>query len=273
MEKQLPFHEIFNTRNNLNFRISLGDFNDFPIHWQDNIEVVHVISGTANILVDAKSYFLSKGQTLFIGPGEIHRFIKCEKDTKIILFIFRPTIIGCPFPYLEGKKIINPVTSSLEMHTFLWSLINCYNNKRDYWELEAYSIIYSISSFVVNEFEWMTIEKDIVKQRMYRLPMLKKILEYTQNNYNSKITLEEAAKKLSYSIYHFSRIFKQLMGMTYMEYLTDVRMKSAERLLIETEDSVSYISNECGFENIKTFNRLFKQKYSCSPTHFRKSKI
>ena len=75
----------------------------------------------------------------------------------------------------------------------------------------------------------------------------------------------------------FSRFFRMRTGKTVSDYMIDIRLGHAARLLVDSPTSVAEICYNCGFNNISNFNRIFKKKKGCSPTAFRdnyhKSKI
>lgn len=67
----------------------------------------------------------------------------------------------------------------------------------------------------------------------------------------------------------FSRFFKLRTGKTLSDYVIDIRIGFASRLLVDTTMSVAEICYECGFNNLSNFNRIFKKKKDCSPKEFR----
>lgn len=67
----------------------------------------------------------------------------------------------------------------------------------------------------------------------------------------------------------FSRFFKLRTGRTVSDYIIDVRLGHAARLLAESTSSVLEICFEAGFNNVSNFNRIFKRKKGCSPSTFR----
>jgi AraC-like DNA-binding protein len=67
----------------------------------------------------------------------------------------------------------------------------------------------------------------------------------------------------------FSRFFKLHTGRNLTEYIIDIRLGAASRMLVDTSQSISEISFKCGFNNLSNFNRIFKKKKGCSPTEFR----
>jgi AraC-like DNA-binding protein len=103
-----------------------------------------------------------------------------------------------------------------------------------------------------------------------KLEMLDNIFKYIENNYREQINLSEVAKAASFSMYHFTRFFKDATGMTFWQYLNNYRISKAVNYLMNTSDSISDIAYNSGFNSIKTFNRVFKQAKGYSPSQFKK---
>jgi AraC-like DNA-binding protein len=98
---------------------------------------------------------------------------------------------------------------------------------------------------------------------------MQEILEYLDVNYMHPITLADAARHANMSLFYFSRFFKSISGMSYIAYLNSIRVNQAERLLLSTDKSILDIALECGFSNIRTFNRVFKQVKLRTPSELR----
>ncbi|SFE29981.1 helix-turn-helix domain-containing protein [Thermophagus xiamenensis] len=98
---------------------------------------------------------------------------------------------------------------------------------------------------------------------------IERIYHFVKENYKNRIKLEEAAKLLNMSVVSFSRLIKQRTGKTFIEFVNEIRLGYATRMLIETTKNISEICYECGFNNISNFNRTFKKKQNCTPTEFR----
>lgn len=98
---------------------------------------------------------------------------------------------------------------------------------------------------------------------------IEKIYNYVRDNYNTRIKLEDAANLLNMSIVSFSRLIKQRTGKSFVDFVNEIRLGYATRMLIETNKSISEICYECGFNNISNFNRTFRKKQNCTPSEFR----
>ncbi len=92
------------------------------------------------------------------------------------------------------------------------------------------------------------------------------ILEHFQEDLSHKVL----AKRIHVTPAHFSRIFKKATQKTYQEFLTEIRLGHACRLLMETDLPVIEVAFESGFGNLSNFNRRFRQKYAMSPREYRK---
>ena len=99
------------------------------------------------------------------------------------------------------------------------------------------------------------------------------ILTYITENYSENITIQSLSKHLFISESTLNNTFQKNFGMTFQDVLTRMRMLVAAGLLLSTSIEISQISILVGFNNCRSFNRLFLDEYGCSPTEFRKSGI
>jgi AraC-like DNA-binding protein len=85
-----------------------------------------------------------------------------------------------------------------------------------------------------------------------------------------KVSLEEAAQLSNLSVSAFSRFFKSRVNKSFSDFLTEVRISNACKLLHETDLNISEISYECGFFTISNFNKLFKEQVKMTPLQYRR---
>nr|WP_241265114.1 AraC family transcriptional regulator [Algoriphagus aestuariicola] len=96
------------------------------------------------------------------------------------------------------------------------------------------------------------------------------VYEYVMHNYQSKVSLEDAAQLSNLSVSSFSRFFKSRMNKSFTDFVTEVRISHACKLLHETDLNISEISYECGFFTLSNFNKLFKERIKKTPVEYRR---
>ena len=98
-----------------------------------------------------------------------------------------------------------------------------------------------------------------------------KVKNYISEHYTQDIRLSELAEIAGMSPSAFSRFFKLHTGRNLTDYIIDMRLGFASRLLVDSTNSVAEICYSCGFNNLSNFNRIFRKKKGCSPSKFRES--
>jgi AraC-like DNA-binding protein len=99
---------------------------------------------------------------------------------------------------------------------------------------------------------------------------INQVFGYVQEKFNQEISLQKAAGLVHLSESAFCKFFKRLSGKTFSDYVNEIRIANACRLLIETDKSVSAIAHESGYDSMTYFNRVFRKKKDMSPVEFRR---
>lgn len=116
------------------------------------------------------------------------------------------------------------------------------------------------------------LKKTIIDERMgqYR-ELLDQAIHYIKQNFSdTELSLGSVADHINLSSSHFSTIFSQALGKTFVEYLTEQRLKEAKRLLANTDWKLSMIAAEIGYNDPNYFSYIFKRKEGLSPKEYRK---
>lgn len=98
-----------------------------------------------------------------------------------------------------------------------------------------------------------------------------KVQKYIARHFGENIRLEDMAQMVGMTPESFSRYFRQRAGRTLSEYIIDIRIGSAARMLVDSANTVAEICYDCGFNTLSNFNRLFKRKKGCTPKEFREN--
>ena len=105
------------------------------------------------------------------------------------------------------------------------------------------------------------------------IPVIKKACNYINENFRDEISLEDTAAYCNLSTFYFSKIFKEHKKKNFINYLTEIRINEAKRLLKETDLTMKEISGRIGYQDPNYFTRVFKRVENCSPRYFRSNKM
>ena len=111
--------------------------------------------------------------------------------------------------------------------------------------------------------------REAVSKKKYSI-LLKDAQEYIQQNFqNENISLNTVAASVNLSPNHFSTIFSQELGQTFIEYLTSVRMEKAKELLRNSNMRTAEIAFAVGYRDSHYFSYIFKKTQECTPREYR----
>lgn len=120
---------------------------------------------------------------------------------------------------------------------------------------------------------------DMVKSLLEEAPLMDsedhanmaEILDYIHANYKTNIYLSDLAGQFFYNQSYISSLFKKHLDKTFTEYLKELRMRKACHLLVNTDSSITDISNEVGYSDYCYFSKIFKKTYGMTPLQYRKN--
>ena len=98
------------------------------------------------------------------------------------------------------------------------------------------------------------------------------VVRYIMRNFRQPLSLEHIAKELGVSKYHLSHVFSARLHTSFREYVNALRLDCARDLLAATELSMLEVSMESGFDSLRTFNRVFQERFRQTPSQYRKSR-
>ena len=102
-----------------------------------------------------------------------------------------------------------------------------------------------------------------------KIQQLKPAVEFMQHNYEHPLTLPDIAKAVHLSVSRLAHLFREQMGVTVVDYLTNIRINHAKRMLLTTDNNCTRICYEVGYNNQSYFTRVFKQTTGLTPLQFR----
>lgn len=254
----------------------------FPIHCHTEFELNFIENGAGvrRIVGDSVEEIGNYELTLVAGERLEHAWEQgnCRSaDVREITIQFSRTLF--PEELLARKqfrtiremflKAANGLTFSLKAIMKVYNLLDELASEPDGFEQyqRLLQILYTLSNDegarVLASSSFANMEHNVESRRV------RKVQEYINAHYSEEIRLEDCAAMVGMSPSAFSRFFKQHTGRTLMDYIIDIRLGNAARLLVDTSEGISEISYACGFNNLSNFNRAFKARRGYTPRDFR----
>lgn len=279
--------ETINYRNALDFRLFHNvDYEDYPTHWHVGIEILMPVTENYGVIVEQKKYVLEKGDILIVNSGVPHALEAPPTGERIILQ-FDPALLYS-LKEMETLLLLFPsvfyVTKENEPELYplirakMEEIIREYDGQQSFaWALVYASLIEMFAGIgrMIRERSIEAEMRDMRRSKHDRQweyqEVAMKACNYINQHFKEKLTLEETAKIVGFSKYHFTRVFKKYMNMTFYEYLNKKRVKCAEGLLYNTEMSITDVAMNSGFSSMSSFDRTFKALNRCSPSEFREA--
>ncbi|QQE77919.1 AraC family transcriptional regulator [Alicyclobacillus sp. SO9] len=224
----------------------------FHLHFHRAFELIIVNEGELFVTIDQKEYVLCANQLAFIFSNQLHEF-RTVRHSNITVVIFSPELIGHFFMNYKGYVPENNVLHLSQPLDFD-GLDSIYKQK---------SFLYDICSSLVRHTPFHPVEYST------KTKVLQKTLLFIDKHYMYNCTLKTVAKHLRYDYAYLSKLFVQLTNMTFTEYIINYRISQACYLLKTSQQSISDIAMNCGYNNLRSFNRNFKRVTHHSPRRYR----
>ncbi len=237
-----------------------------PATWHSSLQILYVVDGSCSFTLRGISYHISERHIAIISPMEIYTITK--GNGTLALLQIDTELIGkyCPnfqLPALKSMLLTPEERTAYEMVTsILEELIRTSLTTDD----KLLPLHYMIHGFRLTAAitDYCAMENQRISDFSTELPVLKAI-EFTNTHFLEDISIRDAAEIAQYSIPYFSKLFSRIAGISYMKYVTQLRMQEAEKLLAQGA-GISEIAKQCGFSDYRAFTRAYRQKYGENPS-------
>jgi AraC-like DNA-binding protein len=255
-------------------------------HFHPHYQLFTVLEGTGSRLIGDSIQHFEPGDTVFLGPDVPHLWRSeapyFEKDspllTRGIVLYFKEDFLGKEFLskpemssieqlFAESKRGIaySGKTRSI-IHKELHELLACDGFERIIKTLSLLHLLsHSTDGRPITSLGYTNTFKVSETERM------QKVQNYVWQHFKDEIRLGEAASLAGMSEAAFCRYFRTRANKTFTDFVSEVRISQACKLLVETADTVSQIAYDSGFDTLSNFNRNFKKITGQTPREYRQA--
>lgn len=253
---------------------------DYPTHYHPDYELNLVINSNGKRVIGDSIIEFNELDLVLIGPNVCHSWMGNEngKNSHVVTIQFPETLFSKSF---LGKKLIQPIKEML-LRSDRGIEFSEETKQKIKDRILNLASIQGFDSFL----EFLSILHDLAISRNQRLlssptfnskvdstksKRIMKVYDFIQDNYQQQVKLKEVADLINMTETAFSHFFKKRTQRSFSDYILEIRLGHAARMLLETTNRITEICFDCGFSNVSNFNRIFKKRKGFTPSEFRKN--
>ena len=253
-------HQAHNSLGNYSYNAFIYDNCEWFYHFHKNYELVYVLEGTVELTRSGEVFPLQVGTFALILPNELHAY-RTPNTSRAWVGVFSQDFVGEFARMIRDRQAVDPrfTCGDAQKQYILSGLIT----ESPVELLAMKSLLYAVCASFLGQVELVSSrgEQDFVG----------KVTEYVDAHFAEDLTFAQLAEALGYEYHYLSRRFRQCFGMHFRKFLNMYRIEHAGQQLLYSAMTVTDIAYGVGFQNLRTFNRVFAQHTGMTPTEFRKT--
>lgn len=237
----------------------------FPSHVHDVVEIVCLLTGSAEMTIAEKKQLLLPGDIAVIFPVIPHSYDDVSEDASGLTLIFSPDTIVEFYHTFRTMKPIHPLLPGSEQPPELKSIISGFYklSLQDQKSPLQLGYLHLFLSYLFSCLPLNPMDKHSYPGLSFQ------VLQYISEHFTEPLTLESLSHALGISRIHLSHIFSQQLHINFRQYINTLRIDRARALLRNPAYSISQIAYLCGYGNQRTFHRAFLSQCGMPPNQFR----
>ena len=233
-------------------------------HLHTSAELIYVEDGSATLAIGSLEYNIQRGDFAYVMPSNLHSVIPDTYQTSIFTVNCKTDLIENIMKKYSGCRPASPILRSHDVPRDLpYALASLANEEN---EDIARSWLNLVFTLLCCNLRFANITEGATSDLSSR------ILSYLGGHYREALSLDDLANAMGVSRFHLSHMFATKFGIGFKEYLNNLRIECAKGLLRSTDMPISEVCIHSGFENQRTFNRVFNENTGISPRDYRYGK-
>jgi len=249
-------------------------------HDHDYTELAYILSGKGRYLIEEKEYDVEPGDLIICNPGVKHTHVVTNSKEPTIEFISGFTdfqfknMAPNSIELVDGGCIVHmsaELKQEIAMHCYAMIAEKESNLIGRYFMFKTH--LMQMLLLVMREISEIekTSQKGCNFESYNKSYAVNRIINYLNENYENKISLEQIAHNIYLSPVYISKIFKEETGESPINYLIKIRLEKAKDILLNSDGgSIKSIANQVGYDDVYHFSKLFKKYYGVSPLYYKK---
>lgn len=245
-----------------------------PPHWHKAVELLLLVKGRVTCNFETTSRQFRPGDIYIINSHEVHE-TRCSRGARYLVVHIDPTAMlhhvhtfdqlcfSLAFDPEDTKK----AAAFAQLKEHMEKVLALTTEAED--PLQRHAHLFAAASLLVKHFS-QTIPVEETRLQRSDMSRLEPLLEHIHLHHGEELPLDEAVEFMGLNKEYFCRLFKKNMGVSYLQYVYQVRTTALCRDLETSEDSIGDLAERHGFRDSKMLNQYFREIYGCTPSEKRK---
>lgn len=262
----------------LSYREVFGNFTMKVNHFHNQYELYYLLAGERYYFIKDRVFRIQPGNLVMINAHDLHKTTDANTQNHIRILInfskdFLPSSPGMnqllEALFVDSCHVVPFLPADQQyVETVFNRLIYEAQSQGLGFEISLQSLLMELLVYTRRYIEENQNVRLVPPSPMHE--KISEIVQYINQHYGHPLSLPGLSKKFFISQYHLSRTFKQTTGFTVVEYINNIRIREAQRLLRETNLKVIDIAEVVGFKNVSHFGRVFKNITNYSPLLYKR---
>lgn len=257
-----------------------------PMHWHDHFEIALVLDGQGTFMFGRRAQCAAAGDVFFIDNSQPHVALADPgSELRLLLVLFRPELIAGPgcreldLGYLAPFRVDESTTApripggtplAAEVAPLLERLLEISRRHDPGERYLADATLRNVLALVNRRLDTRSDAAAAARAAADRREQIRPVLAYVDRHCRDSITLDDVAGVVHVSPSRVRHVFKDVTGVSFKEYVTQVRVTEAKRLLLGTDLSVAEIARAVSYTNLHQFYKVFYRSCAMSPGEYRR---
>lgn len=252
-------HQIGNSHSNYHYNAYIYRDCYWEPHFHRSFELIYVMDGMAKISVNGIQETLHKGELILLCPYTVHSL--SVENSRVWVGVFSEDFISAyAVKHKQSQytkfKCDSKIEESLCEHLFIQGTPD---------RFLCISCLYLVCHFCCKNGQLYNSSQNNM--------FLSDVISYVSQNISKDLSMRDIATATNYEYHYFSTLFNQTFSLNFKTFVNLLRIENASSMLMDCENSITYVSEACGFGSTRNFNRVFKAICGCTPQEYRKARL
>jgi AraC-like DNA-binding protein len=263
----------------IEFDRKIGHFSMNNTHYHKSYEMYYLIQGERKFFIRDSVYHVHAGDIVLVDSNAVHKTSELNEPNheRVVLHFAQPFFDGLTpeetalllASFQEAQPLVRlNLKERMHMEALLDSLLIELNERPPGYLMHirnmSIELLLAIARHTLKRKTLPDIELTPVQRKVTD------IIRHINLHFKEPLQLDDLSRQFFISKGHLCRVFKEVTGFGFTEYINIARIKEAEHLLRETEWSITQVSEHCGFDNFSHFGKMFKKLSGLAPRAYRK---